>query len=293
MRYYKSDTKLTEEQIHIFVDHQVIRQQINPKTNVKRYYFTNYGLREIIDLHFWPINLSKQYRKCQYFDENGDKVITFVKRGHRHLNIFIENGIIYSAWTNPGSAIAETIANRSIDYVKKEEEEYEDSKSLFLGICVDDYLRVYSVEEKNGQIIRKLSYLMFENVCAYNEYYPAYIKIGKNAFKNEYKKELEFDNAKILILNDNVVESFIKAEKIIIYKAGNYTYIEIQGDDIWFSDGFLYYKKMNHKIREMGVIEPNMKKYEEEYKATIQDYWDSLKQEAIIDTWEEYIDDQE
>lgn len=119
MKYYLSDTKLTDEQIQMLVDKEMVYPYVNPRTKTKRYYFGIDGLRQIIDLKrvalYTPDGMIKQ---CQYTDENGNNVSTSIRRGYRHQKIFIERGTIYSAWTTPGIAVAETISRCAIKYIK-------------------------------------------------------------------------------------------------------------------------------------------------------------------------------
>ena len=42
MRYYLSDTRITDEQVKMLVEEQLVKPWINPKTKVKRYYFDRY-----------------------------------------------------------------------------------------------------------------------------------------------------------------------------------------------------------------------------------------------------------
>ncbi len=117
MKYYLSGTKITDEQVQMLVDKAMIYPYVNPRTKTKRYYFGIDGLRQIIDLKrvvlYTPHGMIKQ---CQYTDEDGNNVATSIRRGYRHQKIFIENGTVYSAWTTPGSAVAETICRCAVKY---------------------------------------------------------------------------------------------------------------------------------------------------------------------------------
>lgn len=119
MRYYLSDTKITDEQVKMLVEEQLVKPWINPKTKVKRYYFDRYGLGQVINLGVCCYKSSGMIRQCQYTNENGERITTSNSSGYRGEKIFIENGIVYSEWTSLGDILPETIARCAIKYVEE------------------------------------------------------------------------------------------------------------------------------------------------------------------------------
>lgn len=119
MMYYKSETKLTDEQVKALVDAGLANAWKHPKSGKERYYINKYGLGQIIDLEVDYFKSSGRVCYCAFVNENGEKIITANRRGYYGQKIYIEDGTVYSGWTMVGEEMPETIALRAIQFVEK------------------------------------------------------------------------------------------------------------------------------------------------------------------------------
>lgn len=82
MMYNRSNTKLTDEQVKVFVDKGIINPWKHPKTGKERYYINRFGLGQIIDLEVEYFKSSGRVSYCAFTNEDGEHIITANRRGY-------------------------------------------------------------------------------------------------------------------------------------------------------------------------------------------------------------------
>lgn len=227
--FYKSETQIKDDKLQFLTDKYLLKKRHYGNPQETLYHFSYYSLREIIKLNVWDFEnqIHKDVNQFQYINESGKTITIPNINDWQNRRIFVKNGFVYSEWLSAGDIFPETIA-RCVNKMKRP---YKDFPKLDIGGSDSAYLTVNSTEDINGNISNADHELKFGE----DGDYKAYITYGDVEIGSHYKKKLEFNNAKITISDDDGPSFFALAEKITIYRAGEFgCIIDLQGDNIQF-----------------------------------------------------------